>query len=176
MQANTDASRVVEEWLLPITPLSAEAFGPFGQLIEAAEDGVSFGDADAQLKLDAGKPRLYIMKLNGRGLAFTQITRLRQVTQRLASVGGAPWFIALAPPGNLQNEAAKPRLEDNRAFRVPGDMAIKLDEGTWHAGPFFEQFPFIILQSGNGGHQSCRPPILSAGPRVWNRAQVFALN
>ena len=121
---------------------------------------MSFRDADAQLKLDAGKPRLYIMKLNGRGLAFTHITRLRQVTQRLASVGGAPWFIALAPPGDLQNEVAKPRLEDIRAFRIPGDMAIKLDVGTWHAGPFFEQshlsfFNLELADTNAVDHQSC---------------------
>jgi hypothetical protein len=24
-----------------------------------------------------------------------------------------------------------------RAFHVPGDTAIKLHRGTWHAGPFF---------------------------------------
>ena len=160
MQANTDASRVVDERLLPITPLSAEAFGPFGQLIEAAEDGVSFGDADAQLKLDAGTPRFYIMKLNGRGLAFTQITRHRQVTQCLASVGGAPWFIALAPPGDVHDDAAKPRLEDIRAFCIPGDVAIKLDVGTWHAGPFFEQaqlsfFNLELADTNAVDHQSC---------------------
>ena len=160
MQTNIHRAVVVEERLLPITPLSAEAFSPFGQLILPAEDGVSFGGADAQLKLDAGTPRFYIMKLRGKGLTFSQITRHRQVTQCLASVGGAPWFIALAPPGDVHDAGATPRLEDIRAFRIPGDIAIKLDVGTWHAGPFFEEtelsfFNLELADTNAVDHQSC---------------------
>ena len=160
MQGYTAGPSDVEERLLPITPLSTAAFSPFGQLIEPAEDGLIFGPSDAELKLNAGTPRFYIMKLKGRGLAFTQITRHRQVTQCLASVGGAPWFIALAPPGEVNDPDAKPRLEDIRAFRIPGDMAIKLHVGTWHAGPFFEraQLSFFNLELADTNvvdHQSC---------------------
>lgn len=160
MQANEDASRGVEERLLPITPLSPDAFSPFGQLISPSEDGESLGDADAQLKLDAGTPRFYIMKLHGRGLVFSQITRHRRVTQCLASVGGAPWFIALAPPGDVHDPEAKPRHEDIRAFHIPGDVAIKLHVGTWHAGPFFEEaersfFNLELADTNAVDHQSC---------------------
>ncbi len=50
--------------------IDAESFAPFGQVIVPAEDGAPFGAADAQLVLTNGTPRLYIMRLCSRGLAF----------------------------------------------------------------------------------------------------------
>ncbi len=32
----------------------------------------------------------------------------------------------------------EPRLEDIKAFRMPGDVAMMLYKGSWHAGPMFE--------------------------------------
>lgn len=43
-------------------------------------------------------------------------------------------MLAVAPPG----QAALPRLEDVVAFRIPGNCFIKLEVGTWHAGPYFD--------------------------------------
>lgn len=128
--------------------ISRGAFAPFGELIEACEDGVLFGAQDAHLDLFAGVPRFYIMRLPRRGLVFRQITRHRLVTQCLASVGGKSWFIAVAPPGNLDDPQAEPALEAICGFFVPGDVAIKLHKGTWHAGPFFddEEMSFFNLE------------------------------
>ena len=97
-----------------------------------------FGPQDARLDLSGGIPRFYIMRLPRRGLIFRQITRHRRVTQCLASVGGKPWFLAVAPPKDLDDPEAEPRHEDIRGFLVPGNVAVKLHKGTWHAGPFFE--------------------------------------
>lgn len=123
---------------LAVAELTEQAFAPFGQVIAPAEDGVPFGPHEAQLELSRGTPRFYIMKLKRRPPAFRQITRHCQVTQCLASVGGREWLIAVAPPVDPDDPAMEPALEDIRAFRVPGDVAIKLDRGTWHAGPYFE--------------------------------------
>lgn len=124
---------------LPTADITRHAFAPFGELIEACEDGVPFGPNDARLDLSRGVPRFYIMRLPRRGLVFGRITRHRLVTQCLASVGGKPWFIAVAPPKGLDDPEAEPLLADIRGFRVPGNLAIKLHKGTWHAGPFFEE-------------------------------------
>lgn len=117
------------------TPVTAEAFAPYGQLIVPTEDGVPFSSDDAQLDLNRGTPRFYIMRLPNRGWVFEQITRHKQVTQCLASVGGTDWFIAVSPPSG--DDGGGPAPDQIRAFRIPGDVAIKLHVGTWHVGPFF---------------------------------------
>ena len=146
--------------LIDVTPLEAEAFAPFGQMIAASEDGVPFGPEDAQLELSRGTPRFYIMRLPAKGIRFSQITRHRDVTQCLASVGGASWLIAVAPPLDLNDPDAEPKLEDIRAFEIPGDAAIKLHQGTWHAGPFFTEpemsfFNLELADTNQVDHPNC---------------------
>lgn len=114
--------------------ITASEFASFGQVIFPSADGAVYGAQDAQLKLDAGIPRFYIMQLEGRGRHFYAITRHQQCTQCLGSLAGAEWLMAVAPPG----EATAPDPEAIRAFRIPGNCFIKLHVGTWHAGPLFE--------------------------------------
>ncbi|HEY9846872.1 MAG TPA: ureidoglycolate lyase [Candidatus Caenarcaniphilales bacterium] len=117
------------------TPLiTPEAFQLYGQVIYATEDSHRYSSADAQLKLDNGIPRFYIMRLFQKGLTFSKITRHLKCTQCLGSLEGKPWVIAVAPP----SEAAQPALVDIAAFVIPGNCFIKLHRGTWHAGPYFE--------------------------------------
>ncbi|WP_207476470.1 ureidoglycolate lyase [Arenibaculum pallidiluteum] len=123
---------------LRLDPVSREAFAPFGDLIEASEDGVPFGAQDARLDLSGGTPRFYIMRLHGKPPVVRRITRHRNVTQCLASVGGRPWFLAVAAPDGLDDPAAEPSPDGIRGFLIPGDVAVALRKGTWHAGPFFE--------------------------------------
>jgi ureidoglycolate lyase len=118
---------------LAVQTLTAETFAPFGTVIPPKRDGVEFGPDDAQLDLTGGKPRFYCMIVASRGLLVKQITRHRHVTQALASCGGQEWLLAVAPPG----EADEPALEAIRAFRIPGDVAVMIYKGAWHAGPLF---------------------------------------
>ncbi len=114
-----------------ITP---ENFSPYGQVIFPAEDGKSFDAEDAQLNLSQGTPRFYIMRLHQRGRRFYRITRHVRCTQCLGSLEGKEWLIAVAPP----NQSDRPDRDKLAAFRIPGNCFIKLDTGTWHAGPYFD--------------------------------------
>ena len=114
--------------------IDAGTFAPYGQLIEATEDGKCFDGKDAQLSLMAGTPRFYIMRLHGKGRRFHRITRHQQCTQCLGSLEGKDWFLAVAPPGPSET----PDLDRLQAFRIPGTCFIKLEVGTWHAGPYFD--------------------------------------
>ncbi|MBW4526765.1 MAG: ureidoglycolate lyase [Phormidium tanganyikae FI6-MK23] len=114
--------------------ITAETFRPFGQVIQASSDGKSFDREDAQLHLENGIPHFYIMRLKHRGRKFHKITRHQQCTQCLGSLEGKEWLIVVAPPDN--NES--PAIADLTAFRIPGNCFIKLDIGTWHAGPYFD--------------------------------------
>lgn len=114
-----------------ITP---ETFKPYGQVIYAIQDGKPFDAEDAQLVLQNGIPRFYIMHLVAKGRKFHKITRHLKCTQCLGSLEGKEWFMGVAPP----TDSLKPRLEDIIAFRIPGNCFIKLEVGTWHAGPYFD--------------------------------------
>lgn len=156
--SGTEADTVIRP--IDVQPLEPATFEPFGQVISASEDGVPFGHEDARLELSKGTPRFYIMRLHGKGMRFRQITRHRDVTQCLASVGGLSWLIAVAPPFHLDDPEAQPKPDDIRAFEVPGTVAIKLHRGTWHAGPFFAEpemsfFNLELADTNLVDHHNC---------------------
>ena len=133
---------------IPVFDATPERFAAFGQVIaprRVAGQFVNLGaqpwadPSEAQLTLGAGDcaPRLWIMELPRRGMQFRQMARHRRVTQCLGSLGGATWYLAVAPPGDL-SDAGRPRIEDIVGFRVPGTVILKIGLGTWHAGPHFE--------------------------------------
>ncbi len=115
--------------------ITADRFRPYGQVIQASVDGKNFDQEDAQLVLEQGIPRFYIMRLPHRGQRFHKITRHLRCTQCLGSLEGKDWLLAVAPP----SPDAKPDPTAIVAFRIPGNCFIKLEVGTWHAGPYFTQ-------------------------------------
>lgn len=117
--------------ILKAHPLTDESFSPYGQVIWPTEDGTPFGAEDAQLVLNQGIPRFYLMRLYRDSLMFHQITHHKRCTQCLGSLHGKSWFLGVAPP----SEKLDPR--QMVAFQIPGDCFIKLNLGTWHAGPLF---------------------------------------
>lgn len=117
--------------------LDDASFAPFGAVIEPADDGEVHTPGDPPLDLSGGMPRFYVMRLQDKAPRFDRITRHRSVTQCLASVGGAEWLLAVAPPEHPDDPEATPDVARLAAFIVPGDVAVLLHRGTWHAGPFF---------------------------------------
>ena len=119
---------------LPAQLITPEKFKPYGQLITASPDGKLYDDTDAQLQLNNGIPRFYIMRLDHKGRKFTKITRHNLCTQCLGALEGKDWYIAVAPP----NSQKEPDINKMAAFHIPGNCFIKLEVGTWHAGPYFD--------------------------------------
>jgi ureidoglycolate hydrolase len=128
----TNAKTVQQLQAAWITP---ENFQRYGQVMFPSQDGKAFDAQEAQLNLQNGIPRFYIMRLQTRGRKFHKITRHTKCTQCLGSLEGKDWLIAVCPPHNSVDE---PALEEIAAFRIPGNCFIKLEVGTWHAGPYFE--------------------------------------
>ncbi len=126
---------------LMVQDLTPEAFKQFGTVIAPEEDGMPFSEDQAQLDLSGGTPRFYAMRIPPRGLLVKQITRHVRTTQTLASIGGHTWFLAVAAPSKLDDPNAEPKVEEIKAFRIPGDCAVMLYKGTWHAGPHFDGEP-----------------------------------
>jgi len=141
---------------LSAQPITPESFQLYGQVISANQDGKLFDTEDAQLVLDRGIPRFYIMRLHRKGRKFHKITRHVQCTQCLGSLEGREWLMAVAPP----TTAAQPNLDQLAAFRIPGNCFVKLHLGTWHAGPYFDQnfvdFYNLELSDTNlNDHETC---------------------
>ncbi|KAM4072549.1 hypothetical protein ACJW30_11G141300 [Castanea mollissima] len=150
---------------------TAESFEEYGQVIEASPDGDEFGPQDAQLDLTRGIPRFYIMHIINRPLKFSTITHHASVTQCLGSVGGDVWYLGVAKPSIVDDYEVKddtggnneivqsrcghfyvrPAVESVRVFRVEGSKFLKLNRGTWHAGPLFkaDTMDFYNLELSN---------------------------
>ncbi len=140
---------------LQATLITPESFQPYGQVISASEDGKPFDDRDAQLQIQNGIPRFYIMRLPDRGRKFHHITRHKLCTQCLGSLNGKDWLMAVAIGVNDH-----PELESLKAFRIPGNCFIKINVGTWHAGPHFDasalEFYNLELSDTNlSDHETC---------------------
>ncbi|XP_047327961.1 uncharacterized protein LOC124931524 [Impatiens glandulifera] len=148
---------------------TTSSFEDYGQVIEASPDGDEFGPQDAQLDLSKGIPRFYIMHLENRPLKFSTITHHASVTQCLGSIGGKDWYLGVAKPSILESADAKtsnntkvvqshsghlyvpPSVDELRVFRVKGSKFLKLNRGTWHAGPLFKEnaMDFYNLELSN---------------------------
>ncbi|KAK4835124.1 hypothetical protein QYF36_005548 [Acer negundo] len=135
-----------------------DSFKEYGQVIQASSDGEEFGPQDAQLDLSSGTPRFYIMHLKQRPLKFSTITHHASVTQCLGSIGGHIWYLGVAKPSIVEpkdltgvipttgiivqshsgHSYIPPAVEDVRVFRITGPKFLKLNRGTWHAGPLFK--------------------------------------
>ncbi|XP_073008355.1 uncharacterized protein [Typha latifolia] len=147
------APKIVKLKVIDATP---QSFAEFGQVISSSPDGDEFGPRDAQLDLSRGAPRFYIMHLKDRELKFSKITHHASVTQCLGSIGGEDWYLGVAKASILDgadthNEDGKkiarsscghcylpPHPDDVHVFRVAGPKFLKLNIGTWHAGPLFK--------------------------------------
>ncbi|KAJ8766024.1 hypothetical protein K2173_020540 [Erythroxylum novogranatense] len=157
-----------ETKILKLEPIEAtpESFKEFGQVIEPSQDGEEFGPRDALLNLSHGIPRFYIMRLEDRALEFFNITHHANVTQCLGSIGGHVWYLGVAkasivhanPGGGSDVIKSRcghfyvpPAVEEVRVFRISGPKFVKLERGTWHAGPLFtaKAMDFYNLELSN---------------------------
>nr|AFK36770.1 unknown [Lotus japonicus] len=160
-----------EPKLLKLKPIEATpaTFKDYGQVIQASPDGHGFGPHDAQLDLTRGIPRFYIMHLENRPLKFSNITHHASVTQCLGSIGGHAWYLGVAKPSIVDSSEIKddtdrkvvqsrsghlyvpPAIEDIHVFKVTGSKFLKLNRGTWHAGPIFkaDSMDFYNLELSN---------------------------
>merc|ERR1711907_454547 len=66
--------------VLKAKDIDKDNFASFGQVISPQDDGKHFDSTDAQLVLDQGTPRFYIMRLDKRGMAFQTIVHHAKVT------------------------------------------------------------------------------------------------
>src|SRR3954469_18601722 len=118
-------------------PLTAEAFAPFGSVIEAS-------DAAVKLDINQGHAVRYdrladIDVADGEGIGIVSLSRAHPLaelvlkaferhplgSQTFVPLSGRPYLVAVAPAGDF--DPAKIRL-----FRAEGHQGVHYCKGVWH--------------------------------------------
>lgn len=143
--------------MLDVREPAAEAFASYGQVVvwlRTARQGVEThynpetSPTGANLVLNNGEARVWIIHLPHVGHRLRRIARHRRMTQCPGSLGSTEWLTGVAPPGDLGDDA-RPRLGDIGAFRIPADRVIKAQVATWRAGShsIHDECEFVNLEN-----------------------------
>lgn len=107
------------------------------------------------------------MHLQDRALEFSTITHHSSVTQCLGSIGGDTWYLGVAKSSLVDSNVEEkgdhvlqsdsghffvpPTVDSVHVFKITGPKFLKLNRGTWHAGPLFkpDAMDFYNLELSN---------------------------
>ena len=118
---------------LPIEPMTAESFAPYGELMEPKErpaEGRRFFPIDFRIQ---GRPTVDVIWQPLAGRRFRLLERHFAVTQAFVPLEGAPAVVAVAPPTDPDDPEAIPKPEAVRAFRIDPGKGYAYRIGTWHS-------------------------------------------
>jgi ureidoglycolate lyase len=129
--------------VLPLHRLTAEAFAPFGSVL--TEEGRTrlpintYGElVDLYTEpFDSDQPvEWFIGNFRPRRNRVLFLERHMHITQTFIPLGGKQ-FVTIVARANAEEEAnGLIKVEEMKAFVVPGDAAIQVHRGTWHENPF----------------------------------------
>jgi ureidoglycolate lyase len=133
--------------VLTVEPLSADAFRPFGDVIEASEAArhYSINDGYAEryhdlaridVAVSGGRAIVNIFRAEPRRLPFRLVLLERHPlgSQAFMPLAALPYFVVVAEGGNA------PDLQSVRCFRALPGQGVNYARGTWH-------HPLIALQA-----------------------------
>jgi len=120
-------------------PLTAEAFAPFGDVIEAGRAAQPMNDAsfrryDDLARIDCdpaagGRPAIGLVQCavaTGFPCTVRMLERHPLGSQAFVPLGDYPFLVVVAPPGDL------PDVSRIAAFVSNGQQGINYRRGTWH--------------------------------------------
>ena len=138
-------------------PLRAEAFAPFGTVIEASDDAVKIDInqghairydrlADVDVEDEGGSPIISIFR--ARPLAepvLKSFERHPLGSQSFIPLSGKPYLVAVAPAGEFDPEAI-------RLFRAEGHQGVHYRKGVWHHFLLvLEESDFLVVDRAGEG-------------------------
>ena len=152
-------------------PLTAEAFAPFGRVIEAS-------DGAAQLDINQGHAVRYdrlaeVDAADEGGHGVISLFRARPLkelvlkvferhplgSQSFMPLNGRPYLVAVAPPGAF--DPTKIRL-----FHAEGHQGVHYSKGTWHHFLLvLEDSDFLVIDRAGPG-DNCEEVELGAGEEI----------
>ena len=152
-------------------PLTAEAFAPFGTVIEARDDAVKIdinqGHAvrydrlsDIDVTDEGGIPIVSLFRAKPLAeLALKSFERHPLGSQTFVPLSGRPYLVAVAPPGNF--DVARIRL-----FRAEGHQGVHYRKGTWHHFLLvLEESDFLVVDRAGPG-DNCDETALAAEVQI----------
>jgi ureidoglycolate hydrolase len=116
--------------VLSVSPLSTEAFAPYGRVLSPSGDrdtGREGYNIWIQPFAAESRPRLQIVRYHARPFVVALVERHLHVTEARQPLGGPPAIIVVAEPSETP-----PEPEALRAFRLDGE-GVLFHRGTWHA-------------------------------------------
>lgn len=128
----------MKSFRLQLEPLTAEAFEPFGQVIqregvnaEEINEGMTLKHADL-VRVDSceggGNPAVHLFRSRSTALPIT-VDRLEchpLGSQAFMPLQNLPFPVIVAPPGT------EPDVQSIRAFITNGKQGVNYDRGVWH--------------------------------------------
>lgn len=140
-------------------PLTAEAFAPFGEVIEAGpaaeQRAINYGAttrfhdlAKVDVAEDSGTPLISIFRSTPleRPVRVKIMERHPVASQAFMPLSARPYLVVVAPPGELDPEAI-------RAFLAGPGQGVNYARGTWHhySLALDEVSDFLVVDRGGPG-------------------------
>lgn len=155
-------------------PLSAEAFAPFGRVIEASDKAATLdinqghavrydrlADVDAADEGGQGVISLFRAKPLAE-LVLKQFERHPLGSQTFVPLSGKPYLVAVAPAGDF--DASKIRL-----FRAEAHQGVHYAKGIWHHFLLvLEDSDFLVVDRAGPG-ENCEEVVLGLADEIWVR-------
>jgi len=155
-------------------PLTAEAFAPFGRVIEASDTAVKLAineghairyDALAEVDVADGGGIPVISLFRARPLAelvLRSFERHPLGSQSFVPLSGGAYLVAVAPAGDFDASAI-------RLFRAEPHQGVHYRKGTWHHFLLvLDESDFLVVdRAGPGGN--CEEVELASSDAIWVR-------
>lgn len=133
---------VMDEYIVQVEALTAEAFRPFGQIIQIPDtepdrDAAShrYWAGMAHIDLSDDPIDLALSRMLRRPFRLSQMERHRKATQTFVPFGTPAGILAVAPP-QPEDPDDRPRHQSIRAFALDGSAGYHLFRGVWHDSLF----------------------------------------
>jgi ureidoglycolate lyase len=137
--------------ILPLEPLTADAFATFGDVIdrpEAAHDAEGPGWRWWGERLVLDRPdrpfAAGYLALEPAPLTFDWAERHMRSAEAVVPLGG-DLVLYVGPPDHPDEPGRLPPLERFRAFVVRSGQAVVLGRGVWHGAPLVPEGPLAAL-------------------------------
>lgn len=152
-------------------PLTAEAFAPFGRVIEASDRCVRIDinqghavryDALAATDCADGGGNAVLSLFRAQPLAEPVLKTFERHplgSQSFVPLGGKPYLVAVAPAGEFDSGAV-------RLFRAEGHQGVHYAKGVWHHFLLvLEEGEFLVVDRAGPG-ENCEELALAAADQI----------
>jgi ureidoglycolate lyase len=156
--------------LLTPEPLTAQAFAPFGSVIEASDDAVKLDinqghavryDSLAEVDVSGGGAPV-ISLFRARPLAELMLRGFERHplgSQTFVPLNGRPYLVAVAPAGPFDSDLV-------RLFRAEGHQGVHYRKGTWHHFLLvLDESDFLVVDRAGPG-DNCEEVELARGDEI----------